>query len=471
VKTKVALLFVLILALIIKFWRFADFATYNAETAQHYLEIIKLTQGQLLLEGPLTSHPWLRLSSTPYYLFYPFFVASYFHPLTLPFLWTITSCLMTLLSFYVVKRIFDNTTALISSFLYLVSPNILLLDRNSGFFPFIVPLMYLLLLKTHQLMQGKHTKVWLLFFLIGVMCTLHAAALFLVPFYIGFLIVEKMLTKKNTLESVVAFFIPQLPFLLIDSTHSFTSSSQLILWIPYKILNFLTGKTLGVDKASVDDNTLIFISNFYKQIVLPTYLPWWVGILLFSLFLGAFIYLLKKKIYRTETVLLALLLFGTLCLVIHKNPPAHYFVPIIVLPLILIGRFFSLIWKQEKKRWAIGGIFIFLSFLLFHFIFSSHYLFAPKPLLSYPEQLDISNVILANAQGKKFKLIRVGPFDTYTSGFKENYEYLLWWQGNRPQESSQTDYIIVEDLTRIPIGKNVTQLFSENGIAVIKIEE
>jgi hypothetical protein len=443
----VAILF--LISFFIKFFRFSEFATYNAETGQHYLEIIKLLSGQFLVQGPLTSHSWLRLSSTPYYLFFPFFQLADFHPLTLPFLWTATSCLTILLSYLVVGKMYDRGTAVLASLLYLLSPNILILDRNSGFFPFIIPLMYLLIWQSDQFFFKGKGRLWVIFFLLSVMCTLHAAAIFVIPFYVAVIVVKKKIQRTDFLKSMIAFLIPQIPFLAIDATQYFFSTRQLLLWLPYKVFNFLSGKTLGIEKATVEDQTVVFISNFFKQFFFSPSVPWWIGIGVCSFFAIWLIVLLKKRIFSLETFLLSLLMFGTTALVIHKNPPQHYFVPIMILPLVLSARFLSLLWKNKKHRSLMIFFLTIIIGLSTRFIYSSQYLFAHGNNLGYETQLIIAERITRDARGQKFQLTRIGPFDHYQNGFKENYEYVLWWLGNRPIEDSLLEYIIVEDQSKL----------------------
>jgi hypothetical protein len=453
-------------AVIIKFWNFPFFVIYNSEIAQHYVEIIKLNQGQFLLEGPLTSHAWLRLSSTSYYLFYPFFVLSGYHPLTLPILWLVTSSLIIFLNYVVIKKIFDRTTAILSSFLYLISPNILLLDRNAAFFAFIVPLMYCLLLETHNILKKESKRTWLILLLVSSMCTLHAAAIFLLPFYIGFIALKKLFRKENLVRDFLAILTPQLPFLLVDSGRQFSATIHLFLWLPYKVINFVTGKTLGVDRIIVKDESLLFISNFYKQVIFPSHFPWWIGLVFLIIVLAMAIYLTKKKIFGFETFSLYLLLFGTLSLLVHKNPPAHYFVPIMILPLILVARTLAIFLQNKKWNFFTSLFLIAVGTIAVKFIFSPFYLFSSTSIYNYPLQLKVSKTIINDAQGKDFSLKRIGPFDTYANEFKENYHYLLWWQGNAPKEKAPNTYTIVEDMNRIPVNTN-REIFNQEATIVV----
>lgn len=443
-KQSLILLCLFLVAVGIKFYKAPYFATYNAEVGQHYLEIIKLLQGQLLLQGPLTSHDWLRLSATPYYIFFPIFVLTRFHPLTLPLLWTVVSTLTLFLNYSVVKTVFSRSTALLSSLFYVLSPNILLLDRNSGFFPFIIPLMYLLILVSYRLFTKQSMRVWLLFLLVSLMFTLHASAIMLLPFFIGLIIFLHLVTRRTILTSALAFLIPQLPFLLNDITQGFTATTHLALWIPYKILNFLSGKTYGVEKTIVQDNSLMHVVDFFKLSLLPPSFPWFTGFFIIIPLLGYLLFLLKKRTVSFETFLLLLLFYGTTALFIHKNPPHHYFVPLVVLPILLLSH--VIIRFVLRKSSIILTSFLVGMMLLPTLLstFSSSYLFRSDIHLPFPTQKKVSQTIITDVGDRSYALARIGPFDYYDDEFKENYVFLLWWLGNRPIDHSLLLYTIEE---------------------------
>ncbi len=411
---------------------------FTAETARHYLEIIRLTRHQYLLNGIITSHPWLRLSATPYYLFFPILAATRFHPLTIAYAWFITSAVTVFVNYFTINKIFDRKTAIISSVLLAISPAYWWLNHVPDFFNYILPLTYLLLLLVDLIARNKVKKIWPVFLVIGFMTTLHASALMLLLFFLGLFVYWKKMTVKESVYSAIAFLVPNVPFLLVDGQKHFAMTRDLFLWIPYKVFNFATGKTLGVSHAVVADETLSDVLNFFKASIFPDRFPFWLGLVVIILIGG---YFLGKNRNRWEKVFFCWLGFGVLVLIVHKNPPFHYFMPIFILPIILIARIFSRIASSHAGRLTVLIVIAVIATINLFFVFYD------RPVgsyVTYSDQLKAARFIIDDARGQPFKLSRIGRFDYYPNQFKDNYEYLLWWLGNRPVSKANLKYTVVE---------------------------
>lgn len=442
----------------IRLYNFNSFSTLTAETAQHYLEMIKLLDGQFLLVSPLTSHSWFRVSSAPYYLFFPLFALFRFHPMTLTYIWTALSILIIPLNYFVVKKIFDFKTALISTILISISPIYLQLHRIPGFFSFIIPLFYILLLFLYFSIKNKNRKIWPVLFLVSLMSSLHAAAFMLVVFFTGLFLILKKFKKHQAISNLSALVIPQIPFIIKDSFSGFHMTKIFLLWIPYKFVNFLTGKTFGLGKSEVTDTTLDNIFYFFKFNFVPVGINWVYGFLIVLAICIYFVW--KRSIF--EKILFYWLLFGLTVLLIHKNPPLHYFIPILILPIILISRILAVFTASTVGKVFVTGLIIAVVIINLNFIFSDKYLFYdPKnspEFVPYDVELKVIDKIVKDSGGKKFTLLRKGPFDNYPGQFKQNYEYLLWWKGNRPVENSKLNYLIVENKDSIIVYRNIKVL-------------
>ncbi len=458
---------IFVLSLLVKLHTIDAFVTYNSETAQHYLEIVSLQEGKILLQGPLTSKPWLRLSSAPYYLFYPLLYMTSFHPAALHYLWVLTSCATVLISYSVVSSLYGKQAGVIASWLYFTSANILSVDRNTGFFPFIIPLSYILIWQTGQVFFRDSKKQWALFFTISCMFTLHASGIVLLPFYTGALLLSKKYNLRQALASVFAFLLPQTPLLLNELSTNFSSLANLALWVPYKVVSFVSGKTLGVGGSTVVDQTVEILIEFLKNTVFPSSAPTALGIGIFILLLLSFVALLKKRAYTLDLYLMALLLFGITALLIHKNPPQHYFVPFMVVPLVLAARFFDILFTHKSYRiMSVLSLFV-LSVVNSKSIFSPEYMFA-LPTSTLQQQESVASLIYTDIKNSEYQLYRIGDFDNYPKRFQENYEFLLWRLGNRPRSSSKSIYYIVENEKGPPIDTPVESIGSVNTISIYK---
>ncbi len=454
-------------AVVIRLYNAFAFPSYSAEIAQHYLEIIKLLQGNLLLSGPLTSHLWLRLGAIPYYLFFPVFWATRFHPLTLFYFWTFADIAMIFMNYFVVKRLLNKNAGLLSTVLLSISPLHLVSNRVPGFYSFIIPLTYVLLLYLNKTVKKRSVPIWPIFLIVGFMINLHAAALLLVPVFIIVGIVLRKSSKKAIIQSTISFLIPNLPFILSDFMNRFDSTLHLMLWIPYKLLNLIMGKTLGLNRAITPDITIFTIIDFLKINFFPPNYPLVLGIFILS---ALVIYLFSKRHRPMIYIIYFWLFFGIVTLVIHKNPPFHYFVPILILPIIIAS---CILDELLKKNRIITSLIIFIAVAInMVFIFSPRYLFQKQSRdifnIPYKTQERVARFIIQDVGGKKFILSRIGPFDTYANQFKENYEYLLWWMGNKPVEKSNLEYIIVEDKNRLQKNIIIKSIAEIDGILILK---
>ncbi len=464
---RLALIF--ILATVIRLYNASVFPSYSAEIAQHYLEIIKLLQGNLLLNGPLTSHPWLRLGAIPYYLFFPVFWIARFHPLTLFYSWTVVEIAMVFFNYYVVKKILNERIALLSTLFLSLSPLQLLFNRTPGFYSFVIPLIYVLLLLLSRTVRKKSAPFWPIFLIVGFMINLHVSSLFLILFFILLGIYLKKFSRISIVASLLAFIIPNVYFFINDYLSRFSMTRNLLIWFPYKVFNFFSGKTLGVNKVSAIDETMVHIVNFFKTVFFPPYSPLVFGVFIISLLL---VYLAIKKSPFIIRILSFWLLFGIVALIIHKNPPLHYFVPIFILPIILISYIFSKLLENKRTKLIVSAFILFIIVSNVLFIFSSQYLFQKQKrdlfTIPYPTQERIARTIIRDAGDKKYSLSRIGPFDNYANEFKENYEYLLWWLGNRPVEKSHLKYMIVEDKNRFQNTTAVKSIAEINGVLILR---
>lgn len=413
-------------------------SSLTSEVAQHYLEIIRLIPGPALLSGPLTSHEWLRLSSTSYYLFYPMFALMDFHPLSLSYIWTLTGVLIIPLNYFVVKKTLDSRTAFFSTLIISISPLYLDINRIPGFFNFVIPLVYALIFVLYRVSKNKTGGLFAGSLILGLMPTLHAAAFMLIPFFIGTLLYLRKLTLSKLALIVLFISAINIPYLVSDAAAGFSMTAKFVIWVPYKFLNFLTGQVIGVQKRTVADTTISDILNFIKSGFLPDSFHWIAGAFLFGMVIY---YFHHSKRSAFEKILFFWMVYGAIILFIHKNPPAHYFIPFFPIPVILISKALS--------RFRFGMIVLAIIVLINLTHIFLYYGRQQNPsggskTIYYQMQLKAMETIIKDAQGRKFSISRIGTFDQYADEFRQNYEYLLWWLGNRPVSSSSLHFVVIE---------------------------
>lgn len=459
------LLALLLTAAYIKFYRVEYFITYNFEIAQHYLQMIKLSEGQWLIEGPLSTHDWFRFSATPYYLFYPLFWLSDFHPLFLSSFWLGVSVLLVPMVYLVSKHIFNRRAALIATLLYVGNSNVLLMDRNMSFFAFVLPLSLLLFWETKKVFFLKTGRLWLNFLLISIMGTLHPSSFMLLPLY-AIWSVRLKLDKRQYVTCLLAFVAPQIPLLLHEIERNFKTTISFILWVPYKAVQFLSGRTIGFQKNEIEDRSFELGFEFLTNSFLPDNVHWAVGILFFIFLLIFVHYSLKKKKHTFELFLASLLVYGFTVLIVHKNSPPHYFVPIMLAPTLLVGSLTDRLLAVFPKKWPVIVLLLIFLIMVQVFWIKDDY-FSQHVKQPFSEQEEITKAIIQDAQAEKYMLQREGEFDYYPQQASENYIYLLRWLGNKPVAESELEYTIVEDST-VQIESEKTMIYDTNNVRVFK---
>lgn len=433
----------------LKTYRWLDFASYGSETAQHYFEVSKLYEGDLP-QGPLTSKSWLRLSAFPYYVFYPIWFVLQFHPLALAGVWTAVSVGTVVLAGYLAQKWWGSWAGAYAGVFTLITWPLWSVDRSTGFFAFVIPLSLWLIYE----LQKKKTRWWLVGLIASLCFTLHASALFYVPalvVVIGTRWWTKSLGSFSMSKLLLAVLLPQLPLVIADAQSGFVALKNLTLWIPYKIINFASGQTLGLERTEVADVTGESILRFISSSVLPPdlSLPLTVVVsagLVMALGWRAYSLSQEKSFHSAEWLLIIFLVTGLIALTIHKNPPSHYFVPILLFVPLLLARWLALM----KNRVL---IFIFLgiiSLVNWHYFVSVKFANMPLSPYFYGHQLAVAQAI-AQSSTQPYHLVRIGDFDTYPNQFKENYLYLLRWLGNPAtpdNQIAQSASIILEKAER-----------------------
>jgi hypothetical protein len=422
------MLYGLIFALlwVMKWLNPAYYSAFNYETAQHYLELVSLSSNHLLLSGPLTSHAWLRLSSFPYYFFYPLFALLRFHPLSLPLTWVFVSALTVLLNWVVVKQWFSKSAAWISSVLMLCTANWLYFDEHIGFFNFVIPMMY------GWLWSIRARRWWLAWFLLSCMGCLHASAWMLVPVLIW-------QQKSFSWKSLVGLLIPQLPLVMVMVTTRSFGPLRFFAWVPYRLWSYITSKPLGLDRQVVTDTTLVDVMTFFKQVLFPASWPWWVGLIVLSWIGWGLWEFRRHRTIKQLSVWWMTLFVGVAALWIHRNPPFHYVVPLVMLPTVIMAVLINMM-----PLWWRRGVVALLLCINLPVWWSHTRLTTTQPIRAYVSIVKVATAIISNAHGKPFGLTRKGTFDYYPGQAREQYDYMLTYLGRPISPSSSLQYILVD---------------------------
>ncbi len=165
---------------------------------------------------------------------------------------------------------------------------------------------------------------------------------------------------------------------------------------------------------------------------------------------------------------------GYIGLFLHGNPPSHYYVAILPIPILLLS---VLIERTIEKRYGIKvvSLVLLLIFILnAKWLFSDSWFFANQQEISdsgrvpYRLQLKAANTIIEDSQGEKITLLRVGYDDHFEGQYAQNYHYLLWWLGNEPVENGDLIYTIYEDQEKLPSFFPRAKVFRLSNLVIMK---
>ena len=433
---------------------------FSGEFGDNFLKIKNFyLSKEIPLIGPPTSHPWLHFGPFYYWLMTPILRLFNWDPFVGAWSGVAFGTLAVLLNYIFIQKITNNRTAFYSSLLIAVSPLWINFSQSARFY-FIVtilfyPFVYFLYI---FLKEGKHLHLATFFY--GLMFHFHYSPLIYAPIILlAILIKRKSISIKNLLLSLFTFLLTLTPLIIHDSKNQFLMTFQLIIWVPYRIAGFLgflpknnaTNTQLATDSSGV----LGFITQLFTTN--QTLAPAAVITVIFSI-----IFALKIKKYRTFSYLLGSLLFiSVVAFIIHGDSPVHYFLPVFPVPIILFAMHLASI-----RRKIVFGSLLGLIFLMFILNLNIK---KPSNKINYLKNLEISQVIVNDANGQSFSLKRLGEGDEFEGQYAQNYQYIMWNLGNEPLINQPITYVIYEE--NFSKKTNETLIFEDNYIKVTKVNE
>jgi len=472
-KWNFMFLLVFVLGIFLRFYRLPENIVFTGEIGHNYLAIKNFVQNkQIPLVGPPTSHPWLYFGPLFYWILAPFLILFKYNPIVGSYFFAVLGSLLLLINFMVVRKVFNNLIAVLSSLFLAVSPSFVELTRQSRFFSLVVLLFYpfyLSLLKLRLFWMGL---------IFGLMMNFHLSVLILLPAVLIFLYMKKSkLRSRDFYNGLLGFLVPNIPFLIYDAKDGFLMTRKLIMWIPYRIAGFLGFYPKNNLSSYVFDKNLEGVINFISRSFITD--SFWISSLVVFVFLISLYLVWKKnKGKRKDWNIYLLPLFfilGYLAIFIHGVPPQHYFLPLYPIPIILISYFLSEIFKWNWGKYF-STLFVLIVLLVnFKYFFSGNYFYKDQDrilnkLVPYKLQLNAVNAIIRDAGGRDFVLERVGPFDYFEGDYAQNYQYLLWWKRNEPKIRANTEYTIYEGKEK-SIDISSKMIFNTEDLKIVRKEK
>jgi len=227
-----------------------------------------------------------------YYLIVPFYLATDLDPYASIVIAGLTSILMFLLTYFLVRDMFNEKIALIATFFEVFSFYIIGLDRTQWPVNFIAPLSLIIFYSLYKIMNGNTRYILLLMAAFGFSLHIHFTSVFYIPLIL--LCLPFIPRKKQTLiHSLIS--IPILIFFLFPIAIAAVgkSSTNIASYISSSYLGIHLRRFLQIAQDGFIEFEGIYSAQFFKKI----------GFILFPLYL----LILFITSYKNKKVYLAYL--------------------------------------------------------------------------------------------------------------------------------------------------------------------
>lgn len=500
-REHLPILSILLIGLFLRIYKIRDYVIFLGDEGRDVLVVYNILHGDLTLLGPTSSVGGFFLGPIYYYFMAPFLWLSKYDPVG-P---SVMVALFGVATIYLVYKLgsdfFGIKAGLIASFLYAISPIVIIYSRSSwnpNVFPFFtISSLYSLYLAISR------NKRWLFILsglLMGINLQIHylssfvGVIMFSYVLFVQFEPTPEWLIKalKRYLYLTIGFIIGFSPFILFEVRHGFLNTQNIIKFI------FTSEETGG---GQVGKNILFVFERLFGGLI--THLPrpldfpmfdrsvvqLWIDV---SIFLGVFavgffLFHFFRNKYNKEEFSKNLLLFlwvfiGIGLFALYKKPIYDYYLGFLFpLPFLLIGMFFSDITEKFRAygRTIVGILIICL--ILINFNFSP----IVMPRNNQIDQVKgIAHFVLDKTEGRPFNFAIAGAGNSdhaYRYFFKLANQEPVIIKGiiEDPERKSVTDqlFVICEIKPCSPLGESSNdiagfgrgEIVDEWDVSVIKV--
>ena len=435
--------------------------------------------GQIPLIGPPTSHPWLYFGPLFYWLYGPILIIFRFNPLSHIYFGLLVNCLVVVINYLVVKKYWNYKTAILSSFFISISPFLLGFANFSRFYTYTVLFSFLTLYFLEEFIKNRSNLFWL-FLSIGILLNFHYSAIVLIPAIFVILFFNRIkLNTVNYIKIILGLFIPLSPLFIYDLQNKFTMTKNIILWFPYRVFSvFHIIPNNNIPKGALlkgIENFIYFMGDLFSDINLKSS-----NILGLAIVFGIIILFYKYyfRIDKKTKDLFLLITTSLLILVLHGDTPSHYFLVISAYIIIFIS---SIISNYLPKIISVVLVLILIFISITNVV---NYLglknkavkYKNNNITYYSNLRSVTDYINKDSRNSPIAISRVGEFDIYEGNFAQNYQYLLWRDGNEPVKvgnmivknvNPKYEYVVIEkqyDYSNL----NYINKVEINGVTILK---
>lgn len=388
---------------------------FNGELGRELIYLHDLaSRNTLPLVGLTTSHEWLSYGPFYYWIMLPFFKLFNGDPYVLFYVALATAVIGLLLNFVVIKKVINNSTALISTIMLSISPLLVWQTRLSKLHTFFFILSPILMYLLYKLWNKEKKYLFWTGLTFGLMFSFHLSQIpvFAVILYLLYL---KRFDVKSYLFLTLGVVLPNVG-LIIDNI-------KILIWIPYRIVKYPIVE-IGNTFNSVYEylgKTLFWEKNL-----------WFISLIIF---IGLFTHYFRTNYrnYKKDFIsfyFISIIGVTFIANILHGGAPVHYFLPIYTTVPLLLSHYLN-----KTKIWPLLISIIFLANYNFYFNLKN-----PDDFIPITKQNDLTKQIVKEANGREINLKRIGPHDYYPENYAQNYKYLILYNNGKLNDNS--DYTV-----------------------------
>lgn len=359
----IAIIGILFVAALLRFYNLKDSLMFQGDQGRDALVVSEIFKNHdPVFIGPVTSIGNMYLGPFYYYFMLPFLWISYPSPMGPVYAVAFAGFLTVGLFFLIVRKLFDQKTALIGTFFLAFSAGAVNLSRFS-WNPNLAPLLGLLMFYYTYLAWRKNTRYWIVVACaFALLIQLHYVTLLSAsgPFLILCLQLRerKVDFKKLWKHIFVAFaiFIASLtPLILFDAKHGFLNARSFMSIVTEKESFDLERKSGREGFAAVQKFFTIDLKDRASQVLFePSFGVHQINHPLLFILIAAVLYYLytlhkhKLRLQDGEIILAAYLLPAIVGIAVYQHQVyEHYIAYLFPLVYLTYGLFFAKITKRE----------------------------------------------------------------------------------------------------------------------------
>lgn len=337
---RIFLLLIVVVALLVRLYNLRDTMVFLGDEGRDALVVKRmLVDGDLTLLGPTASVGGFYLGPMYYYMLLPFMALFGLDPVSGAVMVALFGSLTVILIFLLVYHLFGTWPAFVASGVYTILPGVVRMSRSSwnpNPIPFFVISLMLLL------WRFRTTKsVWIALYIglcLGILVQLHYLALVVVPFTLLSILVWAEKKRIARLAMVlVGGFLGVSPLFLFELRHNWLNTKA--------VFEFLTRPSGATRSTSLLElgGQFIEANRFLLESIFGAFTIGWPWTILTYIFL-VIVLLSVAWGWRTKSLrppirfLVGFWLLTTLTISLYSGQWFyHYFAPLFVAPVLLLG--------------------------------------------------------------------------------------------------------------------------------------